>query len=221
MKKGEEKEFTVDFPKEYHAKNMQGKKVKFKITVNRVEEKKEQVLDDSMVAQITGKTQSVDEFKKMVEENLKAEMEQKGKAEHENAVVAEILKITKTELPDAMIDQELDRMIEEQKKRIGQQGLTWEKYLDHIKKTEEDFRVDHRKNAEDRIKAQLGVHNIIQDAKIETSDDEVNAKIQEMVAKYPADQQDQVRDHFLKDPQAYRGLKYNLSADKLFDMLTK
>ncbi len=75
--------------------------------------------------------------------------------------------------------------------------------------------------AEERIMAQLGVHHIIQDAKIETSDDEVNRKIDEMAGKYPADQQQQVRDHFLKDPNAYRGLKYNLSADKLFEMLTK
>lgn len=221
MKKGETKEFNIDFPKDYHAKNMQGKKVKFKITVNRIEEKKSQTLNDSMVAKITGKSQTVDDFKKMVEKNLQAEIEQKAKAEHENAIVSEIIKITKAELPDAMIEQELDMMMNEQKQRITQQGMQWDKYMEHIKKTEEDFKKDFSKGAEERIYARLGVHHIIQDAKIETDDAEVNTKIEEMIAKYPKEQGQQIRDHYLKDPQAFRGFKYNLSADKLFKMLTK
>ena len=221
MSKGETKEFKVDFPKDYHAKNMQGKKVKFKITMNRLEEKTEQKLDDAMVEKITGQKKSVDEFKELVEEDLKAEMERKNQAEHDNAVVAEIIKITKVEVPEALVTQELEGMLQEQKQRVAQQGLEWDKYLEHIKKTEEDFKKDHTKDAEQRVIAKMGVQHIIKDAEISASEEEADAKVEEMAANYPEDQKEKVLDHYKKGGNAYRMLKHNLAADKLINMLTK
>ncbi len=221
MAKDEEKEIEVSFPKDYHSAPMQGKKVKFKIKCNRVEEKAEQKLDDAMVEKITGQKQSVDEFKKLVENDLKVEIERKNQQEHENKVVMEIIKITKAELPEAMIDREVEGMLEEQKARVKQQGLEWDQYLTHIKKSEEDFMKEHRKTAEDRILARLGVQHILKDAKIETSDEEVNAKIDEMAANYPEDQKKMALDHYKNDQKAFQYLKNNIAADKLFAMLTK
>ncbi len=221
MEKGEEKEIEVTFPKDYHSAAMQGKKVKFKIKCHRVEEKAEQKLDEAMVEKLTGQKQSVDEFKKLVEDDLKVEMERKNQQDHENKVVMEIIKITKADLPDAMIDREVEGMLEEQKARVKQQGLEWDQYLQHIKKTEEDFMKDHRKTAEDRILARLGVQHIIKEAKIESTDDEVNAKIDEMAANYPDDQKKQIAEHYKGDQKAFQYLKNNIAADKLFAMLTK
>ncbi len=221
MSKDETKEFEVDFPKDYHSKPMQGKKVKFKITLNRLEEKIEQKLDDVMVEKITGQKKSVDEFTKLVEEDLKAEMERKNQAEHDNAVVAEIIKITKVEVPTALAEQELEGMMQEQKQRVAQQGLEWSKYLEHIKKTEEDFKKDHLKDAEQRVIAKMGVQHIIKDANISASEEDADAKVKELTANYPADQKEKVLEHYKKDGNAYRTLKHNLAADKLINMLTK
>ena len=221
MSKGEEKEFEVDFPKDYHAKPMQGKKVKFKVTLNRLEEKKEQKFDEAMIEKITGKKQSVDEFKKLVEEDLKKEMEQKNRQDHDNVVVSEVIKITKAELPDAIIEQELSVMLEEQKRRVQQQGLQWDQYLEHVKKTEDDFKKDHRKGAEDRVLARLGIQYIIKDAELKVAEDEVDKKIVEMIGKYPDEQKKMAKEHFEKDENARRNLKHNMAADKLIDMLSK
>lgn len=221
MSKEESKEFDITFPKDYHAKPMQGKKVKFKLTLHRLEEKKDQKLDEALIEKITGQKQSVDDFRKLVENDLKAEMERRNQQEHDNKVVTEVIKITKVEIPEVLIDQELSSMLEEQKKRVESQGLEWEQYLSHIKKTEEDFKKEHKKSAEDRILARLGIHHIIKDAKIEVTDQEVQDKINEMASQYPQDQQDKVREHYLKDGQAYRYLKYNMAADKLINMLSK
>ena len=220
MKKGESKEEDIKFPENYHAKEMQGKKVKFKITLNRLEEKKEQKLDESMVEKITGKKQSIKEFEKLVEADLQVEMDRRGQEEHDNKVVTEVMKITKTEIPAILIDEELGYMMDEQKKHIAQQGLKWEDYLKHINKTEEDFKNENRKMAEERIKARLGVQHIIQDAKISADDKEVKARIEEMIAKYPKEQQKNVKDHY-KDEKNYTFLKNNMAADKLIAMLTK
>jgi len=221
MSKGETKEFDITFPKNYHSESMKGKTVKFKTTLNRLEEKIEQKLDDAMVEKITGTKQSVDEFKKFVEEDLKAEIEQRNREEHDNAVVNEIIKITKADLPDALIDQEVEGTLQEQKERVKNQGLEWEQYLTHIKKTEDDFRKERRKDAEQRVIAKLGVQHIIKDANVHATDEEVNAKIEEIASRYPEDQRKKIIEHYKNDKEAFRYLKNNLSADKLIDMLSK
>ena len=221
MAKGETKEFDVKFPKEYHAKELQDKTVKFKAAMNRIEEKMEQVLDEAMVEKITGKKQSADDFRKLVEADLKAEIESRNREEHDNAVVTEIIKITKAELPQAMIDDEIGHMLEEQKARLKQQGVEWEQFLKHINKKDEDFKKDHAKGAEDRILARLGVQYIIKDANIVVSDEEVQAKIQEIAGNYPAEQKKKIEEHYKKDSDSYRYLKNSMGADKLIDMLSK
>jgi len=221
MAKDETKEYPVTFPEKYHSASLQGKVVNFKVTLNRLEEKLEQKLDDAMVEKITGKKQSADELKKLVEEDLKAEMEHRNREEHDNAVVSEIIKITKVEIPEAMLEQELDHMLEEQKARIKQQGLEWEQFLTHIKKSEDDFKKDHTKGAEERIIARLGVQYIIKDAKVSATDEETEAKIKEIASKYPEEQQKKIADYYKDDKEAFRYLKNSLAADKLIDMLSK
>ena len=200
---------------------MQGKKVKFKLSLTRLEEKKEQKMDDAMVEKITGEKQNVADFKKRVEEDLKVEVEKKNKQEFENKVVTEILKITKVDVPETLIDQEIEGMLGEQKQRVQQQGMEWDKYLEHIKKTEDDFKKDMKNPAEERIKARLGVQEVIKEAKIEVSDKEVEEKMEEMLKKYPEDQQKQAREQFEKDDKAAAYLRNEISADKLFEMFTK
>ena len=221
MAKGETKEFDITFPKNYHAESMKGTTVKFKTTLNRLEEKIEQKLDDAMVEKITGTKQSVDEFKKLVEQDLKAEVEQRNREEHDNAVVNEIIKITEADLPDALIDQEIEVMLQEHKGRVKNQGLEWEQYLNHIKKTEDDFKKERRKDAKDRVVAKLGVQHIIKDADVHATDEEVNAKIEEIASHYPKEQKNKIIEHYKNDKEAYRFLKNNLAADKLIDMLSK
>jgi len=220
MGKGETKEFEVKFPKDYHAQPMQGKNVKFKVTLNRLEEKKEQKLDEEMIEKITGKKQSVEDFKKLVEEDLKKEMEQRNRQDHDNAVVSEVIKITKAELPEALLEQELGMMMEEQKRRVQQQGLSWEQYLQHVKKTEDDFKKDHRKGAEERVLARLGIQHIIKDADLKVEEGEVDKKIEEVINQYPPEQQKAAREHFEKDENARRNFRHNMAADKLIDMLS-
>ncbi|MDH5596676.1 MAG: trigger factor [Candidatus Peregrinibacteria bacterium] len=218
MKVGEEKEFDITFPKDYHAKDMQGRKVKFKLKLGRLEERTTNELDEAMVEKITGQKQPVEDFKKRVHDDLMAEMTQRNQADLDNQVVAEIIKITSAELPDSLIEDEIHLMKEERKQQVARQGLSWEQYLSHIKKTDEEFAKDHRKGAEERLMARLGVNQIIREEKIEASDEDVSKKIQEMVAAYPAESSQQVLDYYKAGSEAYRQLKNNLSADKLINM---
>jgi len=221
MEVGAEKEFDITFPKEYHAKDMQGKKVKFKVKLGRLEESAEQKLDEAMIEKITGQKQSVADFVKRVEDDLKSEMEARTQQEHDNKVVQEIIKITKAELPEELVVDEIEMLKDEQKERASRQGLSWEQYLQHINKTDADFAKDHQKQAEERLLARLGVNHIVKDAKITVEDSDVEAKIDELLLRYPEDQKKRVREYYKKDSEGYRSLKNNLSADKLIKMLSK
>lgn len=221
LKKGDEKEFDITFPKDYHAEAMKGKKVKFKITLNRLEEKKEQKLDKDLVKKITGSDQSVEEFKKLVEEDLEKEMEQGHKQEFENEVIEKLVKQTKVSIPQALIDQEIDYMVQEQKGRLKQQGLDWETFLKHSKKTEEEVRKDYANSAEDRIKARLCMQAVLKKEKIEASDKEVKDRVDEIVSSYPKEQQESIKKHYEQDLEASEYIRNGLVADKLFALFEK
>jgi trigger factor len=221
MEIGNYKEFDITFPKEYHSKEMQGKKIKFKVSLNKLEEKKDIKLDEALIEKITGQKQSVEDFKKRVEDDLLAEMKTRMEREHDNKVIQEIIKITKIELPDIMVDEEVEYLKKDQQERVKQQGLTWEQYLAHIKKTDEDFAKEHKKAAEDRLLARLGVLFILKDAKIEISDDQIDARLKEMSEGYPKEYQAKFLEYYAKDSDGYRTIKNNMAADKLIEMLSK
>ncbi|MBN1258148.1 trigger factor [Candidatus Peregrinibacteria bacterium] len=221
MAVGESKEFDVDFPKEYHAEPMKGKKVRFKATLGRLEEKIAKELTEELVEKVIGEKLSVADFKKRVEDDLKAEMEARARREHDAKVVQEVMKITKVDLPDDLINEELQYMKEEHKQRVAKQGLTWEQYLKHIKKTDEDFMKDNRKGAEERLLARMGVQSILKDSKIDVTDEEAVAEVEKMAAKYPENVRKQVHDHYKPGTENWRSLKNNMAADKLIDMLSK
>ncbi len=218
MKVMEEKEFDIDFPKDYHAKQMQGQKVKFKLKLGRLEEKELQSLDEEMIEKMSGEKQSIEAFKKRIEADLFEEMKHRAQSEVDNQVVQEIVKITQAELPDSLIQDEIALLKEEKKKQAAQQGLAWDQYLTHLKKTEEDFANDHRKGAEERLLARLAVNEIIKQEDVHATEEELEAKIQEMIAKYPNDSPQEILDYYKKDSEAYRQLKNSLSADKLIKM---
>lgn len=218
MKVGEEKEFDIVFPDDYHAKNMEGKKVKFKLKLGRLEEKEQQKLDEEMIEKILGEKQSVEEFKKKIEEDLLAEMRARAQNDVDNKVIAEIIKITEAELPEVLIQEETVLLKNERKQQITSQGLTWEQYLKHVNKSEEEFDLDHKKPATDRLLARLGVNEIIKHEKTEATEAEVEEKIQELIKKYPEDSKKDILDYYKKGSENYRQLKNNLSADKLIKM---
>ena len=220
MSKDDEKEFDITFPEKYHAAQMQGKKVKFKLKVGRVEERKAQTLDEALVEKVTGQKQSPEAFREMVKVDLKSEMDMRAQATHDNKVVGEIIKVVKVDLPQELIDDEVEQMKEEQKMRVKQQGLTWEQYLTHIKKGEEEFAKDHLEAAKSRLTARLGVNQIIKESGITVADDEVDAKLNEIISRYPAEEQNKVREHYKNGSEAYASLKNNMAADKLIAMFT-
>lgn len=173
MKKGEKKEFTLTFPADYHNKDFQKKKVLFKVELKRIEEGIKPPFDEALVEKITGKKTKVEDFKKDIEDDLKSHKERKAKQDRENKYLEKLIEKTEVEIPDSLIEEEIDYIVEEVKHDIESKGIPFDKFLEKTKMTLEDLRKKYKAEAEKRIKLRLAISHLIKEEKIEVTDAEV------------------------------------------------
>jgi trigger factor len=216
MKKGEKKEFTLTFPADYHSKDFQKKKVLFKVELKRIEEGIKPTFDETLVEKITGKKTKVEDFKKDVESDLKSHKERKAKQDRENKYLEKLIEKTEVEIPDSLIEEEIDYIVEEVKHDIESKGIPFDKFLEKTKMTLEDLRKKYKAEAEKRIKLRLAISHLIKEEKIEVTDAELeeafknlpNFKIQAAGGQAPTPtREDKMR------------LKNNMLISKLFEKL--
>ncbi|MBI4231781.1 trigger factor, partial [Candidatus Peregrinibacteria bacterium] len=185
LKKEETKEFDITFPKDYGKKDFQNKKVKFKTTIRRIEEPQKPEFNEDLIEKMTGKKQSTDDFKKEVEVNLKDKKERDAKQERENKYIEELLKKTKVEVPDALIDEESEYILMEMKEDIEKRGIVFEKYLETAKTNKDELIQKYRPEAERRIRIRLALQKLISEEEISVSDAELQAEVDKIIANYP------------------------------------
>ncbi|MCC6643761.1 trigger factor [Candidatus Peregrinibacteria bacterium] len=179
MKKSEEKEISVTFPKDYFHKPFQGKVVKFKVKVNRIEKRDLPGLDAEFIKKVTGKEMSEADFRKELKENLQKSKEMDVQNKLEGEFLDQILAKTEVELSHTLIDEEIAYMMEEQKDHLASKGINWDDYLSATKKTEKDFHDDNHQEAEKRLKVRFAIQELYKLEKIEVSDAEVEAAFQD------------------------------------------
>lgn len=195
-KKNEKKEFDITFPKDYGKKDFQGKKVKFKAEIKRIEEPQTQELNEELIQKMTGKKMSVDELKKDVEKNIKARKEQEEKQRQENEYLEKLLKKTDVEIPDQLVDEETQFILEDMKADIEKKGMQFEKFLEQAKATEDDLRKKYRPEAEKRIKIRLALQHLIQEEKIKVEENEIKEELEKIKKNYPPQEEAKIEQEF-------------------------
>lgn len=139
-------------------------------------------LNDEFVQSFNPEFKTVDDFKKKIRENMKLEKEHKQKEKTRSLIVESLIEDAKADVPDVMIEQELDRMFGQMKSDVTRFGGTWEDYLKHINKTEEALRVDWRKDALKRTMSQLILAEIALVEKIKPTDEEIETELTRLLA---------------------------------------
>jgi trigger factor len=185
MKKGEEKDFTVVFPKDYHKESFQNKKVKFHVKINKIEEPVYPEINEKFIEKLTGKKTPVDEFKKSIEKDLLEFKQNEEKKRMENELLEGFLKVTETAFSDILVDEEVDFMMRQLKSDMAQKGLKFEDYLKYIKKSEDELRKEMRKEAIKRITLRFGLQEIMEKENIEVKEDEITAEMNKLPAVKP------------------------------------
>ena len=216
MNIGETKDIDVTFPDDYHAEELKGKKAVFTVTLNSITERQLPEVNDEFIKDATG-TDTLEEYKKQIIEKKTAENEKKAKRENENNLLKEIVKGAVMDIPDALVERQLDSIIQDMGYRMMYQGLKMEDYLKYTNQTAESYRESFREQAIDSLRSQLVIDKIIKEQNITATEDEMKAKYLDMCEKqgYKTPDFDKV-----KDSKQIGYIENEIIIDKLFDYLT-
>jgi trigger factor len=183
MKQGETKEFSAVFPADHVIAHARGKEVQFRVTLESIQERQVPTLDDAFVEGL-GTFKTLEELTQSVREGIQTEKEKKEQERVFLAVLDAVGEKSNVEIPPTLINEELGKMKEEFTQQVGATGLTFEKYLEHIKKTEEEMLEGWRSRARDRVKAALVLRAIGEEERITPSDEEIEKRTKSYLARY-------------------------------------
>ena len=215
MEIGGERDITVKFPENYQADNLRGKEAVFAIKLHKITEKQLPELTDEYVKKHAG-AESVEAYKNTVRERLLKSAENRSRDETENSIVEEICKHAKAEIPDAMIESEIDRMVQDFSYRLMYQGLKLEDYVKYMGQTMEEFRAQYKPQAQPRVLSQLVIDKIVRTEGFTAEEAEVEAKIAEQAKSV-----EKTAEEYKKsmDPRQYDYIRNDIIITKLFDFL--
>ncbi|MDJ1088154.1 trigger factor [Macrococcoides caseolyticum] len=183
-KVGDEKDVTVTFPEEYHAEELAGKEAVFKVKINEVKSKEVPELDDEMAKELDESVDSVDAYKEKYKKDLQEQKTLQAENNMKERLIAQAVENAKVDIPEAMINTELDRMMQEFEQRIAQQGLNLELYYQFSGQTEEQLKENMKADAEARVKTNLTLAAIAKAENIEISDTDVDAELSKMSEQF-------------------------------------
>lgn len=214
LKPGESKTFEITFPADYGAKTLQNKKVKFEVTVIHVKELKAAKLDDAFAASV-GPFKTVAELKADIKKQLLAEREQEASRQYDNQLLEKIAEKSIVEIPEALIEEEINRMEEEEKRNILYRGQTWQEHLEEEGVSEEEHHERQREGATLRVKAGLVLGEISEKENITVTPEELEIRIMLLKNQY-TDPQTQEE---LEKPENRRDIMSRLLTEKTLDKL--
>ncbi|PIC67840.1 trigger factor [Sporosarcina sp. P21c] len=187
MKTGEEKEIEITFPEEYHAAELAGKPATFKVKVNEIKSKEVPELDDELAKEIDESVSSVEELRT----KLKEEAEEVKKNDSETALrddlVEQAASNAEMEIPQAMIDSETDRMMQDFEQRLQMQGMNLDLYFQFSGQDEQTLRDQMKDDALSRVRVSLTLEAIGAAEKVEVPEEEVHAELEKMSEQFGMD----------------------------------
>ena len=178
----EQKDVNVTFPKEYHAKELADKPAVFAVKLLAIREKQTPAIDDKIAADVS-EFNTLEELKKDTKAKIKAEKESKAEREVEDKLVEEIVKNATCDVPKCMVTNQINRAIEEMKRTLAAQGMSYEMYLAYTGMTDESLRASREADTEKQIKTSLVLGEIVKKENIKAEAADVDAKLEELAEK--------------------------------------
>ena len=176
MNIGEEKDLEVTFPEEYHAKELAGKKAIFHVKVNSITETQLPALDDDFAKDIS-EFDTLDEYKADVRAKLEAQAAERDNNAFTNAVIEKVMENATVEIPEAMVERQIDSMVRNFEARLAQQGLKLADFIKYTGQDEKSFRNQYREQAEKSVRANLVLEAVENAENFEATEEEIDAEI--------------------------------------------
>ena len=215
MKVDEVKDVKVKFPDEYFSKDLAGKDAVFKVTLHEIKKKELPKIDDEFAKDVS-EFDTLDELKNSIKERLDTDNERKAKYETEEEAIKTVCENAKLDIPNGMIELEIDNMMQDMQTRLSYQGLNLNQYMQMLGKTEDDMRSEFKEQAERQIKSRLVLEAIVKAEKIEAVDEEIAEKVKEMAKQYGRKEEE-----LLENEQLREYISENLKSEKAIDFIVK
>lgn len=187
--KGDEKNITVKFPEDYRATHLAGKDAVFYILLHEVKQKELPELDDEF-AQDVSEFDTMDEYRASIREKLNEQAENQAKTATENNVLAAVVKNAKIDLPDCMIENQIDHQLKQLEYSMMYQGINFADYLAMTGKKMEDMRAQCRGGAEQTVRTQLVVEAIMKAEGIKAAEEQINEALEKRAERAKKDVED-------------------------------
>ena len=217
MKKELEKEIEVTFPEDYHAENLKGQKATFKVKVHEIKTRKQRELDEEFFEDLGMEgVNSVETLRSSIKEHL----ETHKKNDVENKFVEDLMdaisKNTDVEIPDKMVEEEVDRLLKRAEENLKYQGISLDLYYQFTRTTEADLRNQLESEAFKNVLYRLILEEIIKLEKIEVTDEEIEEELAKMAERYKTS-----KEEILKELGGKEMVKYDLEARHTFEKLSE
>ena len=179
----EEKEVNVTFPEDYQAEELKGKAAVFKCKVNRIQKKELPEVDDEFAKDVS-EFDTLEEYKADIRKKLAEEKEKDAQRAKEDAVINKIIETSEMDIPDAMVDAQIDQMADDFGRRMQSQGLSLEQYFQFTGLTMEKLRDELKPQALKRIQTRLVLEKIAEVEEIQPTEEQVDEEIKKMAEMY-------------------------------------
>lgn len=213
---GDEKSFDIRFPEQYHEESLAGEMVTFKIKLNKVDELVLPELNDEFAAKAGG-VPTVAELRESIQTNMADKRADEASKQFENELLEKLVADAKFEVPDALMQQQLNRLRGDLTQNLAYSGLDMEKYLEMLKKTQDELDEEMKPEARKRVGLAMILTEVAAAEKIELSAAELDAEIAKLKEQYP-DPQAQAE---LDSPQTREELYNHLMASRVVAKLVE
>lgn len=180
---GEDFDVNVTFPEDYHAEELKGKAAVFKIKLHELKTKELPEVDDEFVKDVS-EFDTLEEYKKDIEKKLLERREKAADADVENQLIDAVIEKVQAEIPDEMVENEVDEIINAFAQRLQSQGLQLETYLQYTNMTTDDLRAQYKPQADRQVKVRLGLEKIAQLEGIKPTDEECEEELKRLSEAY-------------------------------------
>ena len=182
---GDDVDVKVTFPEDYHAKNLAGKDAIFKVKIHEIKEKQLPELDDDFAKDVDEDVDTLDELKDKTKKQLQEDKDNQAKAAIEDAAIEKAVANAEIQdIPQAMLDDDTNRQMQQYLAGMQQQGISPQMYFQITGTKEDDLKKQFANDAEQRVKTNLVLEAIVDDAKLEASDDEIKQEIAGLAKQY-------------------------------------
>lgn len=180
---GEDKDVTVTFPEDYHSKDLAGKEAVFKCKVHEIKEEELPEIDDDFVKDVS-EFDTLDELRADTKEKLEKAAEARAESQMKNSVIEKVVEGNDIDVPDAMVESEIDSMMSEFDQQLRGQGMDLATYFKYLGREPKEFRDDVREEALKKVKTRMIVNGVAKQENFEVGDEEVSKEIEDMAKQY-------------------------------------